>query len=153
MIISEARANIVRPARSEPLGALVPGSRINADRVEPVLFPEVAVTTTGNVSVPRAASFKSPRAAPRESRLFDPFRTMCTQCRRDAHHGRVGGFPVKPTHTRARARDTYSRTRVHPLSSRDDTIPRNERSARTLRNASILGEQSRIVNTGYRIDS
>jgi hypothetical protein len=111
MIISEARANIVRSARSEPLGALVPGSRINADRVEPVLFPEVAVTTTGNVSVPRAASFKSPRAAPRESRLFDPFRTMCTQCRRDAHHGRVGGFPVKPTHAH-----THSHTRVHPSS-------------------------------------
>lgn len=108
MIISEARANVVRPARSEHPRGYVPGfshQRLGENQSSSLK----SLSRPPGTSLFRGAeSFKSPRAAPRPLRdreRVTPLRSVPHNVHpmpeRCASREDRGGFPVKPTHTRA----------------------------------------------------
>lgn len=125
MIISEARANVVRRARTIriPRG-YEPGSRINGKNQSSSLK---SLSRPPGTSLFRGTSFKSPRAArgrcERESHASSIRSAQCAPNGGSARasHERVERFPVKPTGTPARS----LRSRPH-----DNIILRNERANR-----------------------
>lgn len=127
MIISEARANVVRRARSEPLGATY-RALASTERTSPLPWSRCHDHRERLCSAEHLLNLLAPRRGrcERESRLFDPFRTICTQCWRGAHHREGRKISSK----------TDSLVRSPVRSPHDDIILRNERSVRTLGNAS-----------------
>ena len=80
---------------------------LSYQRREPVLFPEVAVTTTGNVSVPRNVfeiSLRRTAAVAREGHASSIPHNMhpMLETGKARITERVGRFLVKPTHSFAR---------------------------------------------------